>query len=89
MYFDLRRGLGSTLKLTLVGTVVLVLLNSARIGILVWTAYSGGPAAILGLHNWIGYALFLGFYLLVLVVHFRMGGPQPVGVSRGQSQGPV
>lgn len=79
MYFDQRREVGFTLKVALVGTVALVLLNSVRIGLLIWAGYSEGSAAIWGLHYWIGYAIFLGFYAAVLAVYFRVGGPESAG----------
>ena len=80
MHFDLKKEASATLKLAVVGIVALVLLNSARIGILIWAGYADGAAALWGLHYWVGYALFLGFYLVVLLVYSRTGGPKPVGV---------
>ena len=32
-----------------------------------------GSAAFWGVHNWVGYALFLGFYLAALPIYSRMG----------------
>ncbi|QQG49496.1 MAG: exosortase/archaeosortase family protein [archaeon] len=75
MHFDLRKDKASTLKTGVVGVLVLVFLNSVRIGILLWAGYDGGSEALWGLHNWIGYAIFLGFYVAVLVVYSRMGSP--------------
>lgn len=69
MYYDFRRKPGFTLTVAAAGVAVLVLLNSLRIGILIWAGYSGGTGAIWGTHNWVGYAIFLGFYLGVLVVY--------------------
>jgi exosortase/archaeosortase family protein len=83
MHFDMKKEASATLKTAAVGVVALVLLNSARIGILIWVGYADGSAALWGLHYWIGYALFLGFYLVVLVVYSRMGGPRPVGIPSG------
>ena len=82
MHLDMKKGASATLKLAIVGVATLVLLNSARIGILIWAGYSGGAEAFWGLHSWIGYALFLGFYLVVLLVYSRMEGQKPVGVLR-------
>lgn len=81
MHFDLKKRASATLKLAVVGVVSLVLLNSARIGVLIWAGYADGAAALWGLHYWVGYAIFLGFYLVVLVVYSGMGGPKPSGVS--------
>ena len=83
MHFDMKKEASATLKTAIVGVVALVLLNSARIGILIWAGYVDGAAALWGLHYWVGYALFLGFYLVVLVVYSRMGGPKPIGVPSG------
>ncbi len=80
MYFDMRRELSATVKLAVVGVVCLVFLNSARILILIWAGYMDGAAALWGLHNWIGYAIFIGFYLVVLVVYSRM---KPAGGAGG------
>ena len=90
MYFDFRKSPVSTVKLAVVGTVSLVLLNSARIGILIWAGYSDGPSALWGLHNWVGYAIFLGFYMVVLVVYSSMGRPkmQVGGLAPLASGGP-
>jgi len=74
MHFDMRKAVSSTLKLAVAGVAVLILLNSVRIAILVWVGYSSGPAALWGIHNWVGYALFLGFYMVALVVYTRMKG---------------
>ncbi len=73
MHIDLKRELKSTAKLAIVGVGALTALNSVRIGILIYAAYSGGEAALWGIHNWIGYAIFLGFYLATLVVYSKMG----------------
>ncbi len=73
MHIDLKKELRSTVRLALVGVAALVVLNSFRIGILIWAGYADGEAALWGLHNWIGYALFLGFYLGTLVIYTNMG----------------
>jgi exosortase/archaeosortase family protein len=74
MHMDLRKDLRSTATLALAGIAVLTLLNSVRIMLLMWVGYSDGAAAFWGVHNWIGYALFLGFYLAALPIYSRMGG---------------
>ena len=73
MHIDLKKELRSTVRLAVVGVAALIVLNSLRIGILIWAGYAEGEAALWGLHNWIGYALFLGFYLGILVVYTNMG----------------
>ena len=80
MHFDLKKEVSATLKLAVVGVVSLVLLNSVRIGVLIWAGYSDGAAALWALHYWVGYALFLGFYLVALLAYSKMGGPKPAGV---------
>jgi len=83
MHIDLKKELKSTVKLALVGAAALTVLNSVRIGILIWAGYSSGEAALWGLHNWIGYALFLGFYVATLVIYTNMGKRSIVPVSSG------
>lgn len=86
MYFDMRKPISATVKLAVVGVVSLVLLNSVRILLLIWTGYSGGAAALWSLHNWVGYALFVGFYVAFLFAYTRTGSVslRGVGVSDGQ-----
>lgn len=81
MHIDLKKDLPSTIKLAVAGVVVLTLLNAARITILAWVGYIEGAAALWGVHNWVGYALFLGFYLVTLAVYPRMGRQRIVAVS--------
>ena len=73
MHIDLKKDLPSTIKLAAAGVVALTLLNALRITILVWVGYAGGAATFWNVHNWVGYALFLGFYLVTLAVYPRMG----------------
>jgi len=87
MYFDFRKDLRSTLAVAVVGSAALVLLNSLRIGALIFAGYAGGSEALLSLHNWVGYAIFLGFYLVVLVVYSsigRTGTPSWAGLKGGR-----
>jgi exosortase/archaeosortase family protein len=97
MYIDLKRGASATLKLAVAGVASLILLNSARIGLLIWVGYLDGAASLWSLHYWVGYAIFLGFYLVVLLVYNRVPGPrvraqsipQPLLARRAQaSQAP-
>lgn len=80
MHMDLRKDARSTATLAVAGIAVLTLLNSVRILLLMWVGYVDGSAAFWGIHNWIGYALFLGFYLAALPIYSRMGtaGPKPL-----------
>ena len=74
MHLDLKKDLRSTATLAAAGVVVLMVLNSVGIVILMWVGYEQGAAAFWGVHNWVGYVLFLAFYLAVLPVYSRMGG---------------
>lgn len=74
MHLDLRKDARSTVTLAVVGIGVLTVLNSVRIMILLWVGYVDGSAAFWGVHNWVGYALFIGFYLAALPIYSRMGG---------------
>jgi len=73
MHIDLKKDLSSTVKLAIAGVVALTILNAARITILAWIGYIDGSSALWDVHNWVGYALFLGFYLVTLAVYPRMG----------------
>jgi exosortase/archaeosortase family protein len=75
MHLDMKKDLRPTLKLAVLGTVALTLLNSARILIILWVGYQYGSDTLLGVHDWLGYALFLGFFLAVLPIYSRMKGP--------------
>ncbi len=73
MHMDLKKDLRSTLTLAVAGVALLTVLNSVRILLLLWVGYEGGPATFWGVHNWIGYVIFLGFYLAALPIYSRMG----------------
>ena len=82
MHLDMKKDLRSTAKLGVAGVLALTLLNSVRILILLWVGYAYGSNALWGVHDWIGYALFLGFFLVALPIYSRMGGASvAVGVS--------
>jgi len=78
MHIDMHKDLRSTATLAAVGTAALALLNCVRIVALIWVGYGFGSSAFWGLHYWLGYAEFLGFYLAALLVYSRMGRPSPV-----------
>ena len=73
MHLDMKKDVRSTVILAVAGIVVLTALNSVRIVLLMWVGYDYGAGAFWGVHNWVGYALFLGFYLAALPVYSRMG----------------
>ena len=75
MHLDMKKDVSPTVKLAVTGVLALTMLDSVRILILLWVGYEYGPGAMWGLHDWIGYAMFLGFFLAALPVYFRMGGP--------------
>jgi exosortase/archaeosortase family protein len=83
MHMDLRKDVRSTAILALAGITILTVLNSVRIMLLMWVGYLGGEAAFWGIHNWIGYALFLGFYLAALPVYSKMGKRSAGGTLPG------
>ncbi len=74
MHIDLKKEASSTIRIAAIGCVALTLLNAVRIAILIWVGYTSGVAAFWGMHNWVGYAMFLGFYLAVLSVYSKTGG---------------
>jgi exosortase/archaeosortase family protein len=73
MHMDLKKDLSSTVKFAMAGAAALVALNAVRIAVLIWVGYSGGAGAFWSLHDWVGYAMFIGFYLGMLVAYPRMG----------------
>ena len=79
MHMDMKKDLRSTAIVAVAGIAILTLLNSLRILLLMWVGYVDGASAFWGVHNWIGYALFLGFYLAALPVYTRMGRGSMVG----------
>jgi exosortase/archaeosortase family protein len=83
MHLDMKKDVRSTATLAVAGIAVLTLLNSVRIMLLMWVGYLDGASAFWGLHNWVGYGLFLGFYLAALPIYTRMGGPRRRGYDGG------
>lgn len=84
MHLDMKKDSRTTVKFAVVGVLALILLNSVRILILLWVGYEYGSAALWGVHDWIGYAFFLGFFLAVLTLYARMGQPDVrTGVTVG------
>ena len=71
MHLDLKKKLQSTIKIAVLGIAVLTLLNSLRILLLIWIGYTSGVAEFWSYHNWVGYALFVGFYLVVMPIYAR------------------
>ena len=85
MHLDLKKDLRSTAALAVAGTGVLTLLNAVRIVVLMWVGYEQGASAFWGVHNWVGYALFLAFYLAILPIYSKMGrnGSYPYTAKSG------
>ena len=81
MHLDLKKDIRSTAAIAVAGVAALTLLNSFRILLLMWVGYTDGASAFWGVHNWIGYALFLGFYLAALPVYSRMGRSAAAGYA--------
>jgi exosortase/archaeosortase family protein len=77
IHTDMHKDLHSTAKLALAGTAALAILNCVRIMLLILVGYGFGSSAFWGLHYWLGYAEFLGFYIAALMVYSRMGRPNP------------
>lgn len=73
IHMDLKKDVRSTAVLAVGGIAVLTVLNSVRIMLLMWVGYQDGAAAFWGVHNWVGYALFLVFYLAALPIYSKMG----------------
>jgi exosortase/archaeosortase family protein len=75
MHLDMRSRWRPTVKLAVAGVLILTILDSIRILVLLWVGYEYGAGTMWGVHDWIGYAMFLGFFLAALPVYFRMSGP--------------
>ncbi len=73
MHLDLKKDLSSTFKLAVAGAASLVALNSVRIAVLIWVGYTSGADAFWSLHNWVGYGIFFGFYIVILVAYPKVG----------------
>ncbi len=73
MYVDFRKPASFTMKVAFAGVLILILLNAVRISLLLWVGYDFGLDSFLALHNWVGYAIFLGFYIVLLVVYSGSG----------------
>lgn len=83
MHLDMKKDWRATVKVAAGGVIALTLLDSVRIMILLWVGYQYGAAALWGLHDWIGYAMFLGFFLTALPIYARMGGGRPEAAVSG------
>jgi len=76
MHLDIGKSLVKTAKFAIAGVVVIPLLNSARIALTIWFGFVDGSAAFWGIHDWLGYIIFLAFYIAVLVTYPRTGKPR-------------
>jgi exosortase/archaeosortase family protein len=75
MHLDLKKPLSFTLKFVVLGSLTLIIVNAIRIETLVWTGYMYGSTALWSLHEWLCYAIFIGFYLVILVVYLGVSCP--------------
>lgn len=73
MHLDLRKDVYCTMKMAIAGVVALFALNVLRINVLIWIGYLVGANALWAIHDWLGYAIFIGFYFATLVVYTRRG----------------
>ena len=71
MYLDVGKGVATTVKFALVGSLVIPLLDSARIAAMIWMGFLEGSGAFWSIHDWLGYAIFFAFYIVVLVAYSR------------------
>ena len=93
MYLDMRKSLTATAKFAVAGVIALPLLNSARIALTILFGFLYGPTAFWWIHDWLGYAIFLVFYIVVLVTYSRTDKPRithkPVSPSAQSSSSPL
>jgi exosortase/archaeosortase family protein len=78
MHLDVGTSLARAVKFAIVGIVVIPVVNSARIALMIWLGYVDGPVAFWGIHDWLGYCIFLAFYVAVLVTYPRAGKPRMI-----------
>ncbi len=71
MYLDMRSSPTTIAEFAILGVAIIPLLDSARIAITIWFGFEGGSAAFWGIHDWLGYALFLAFYIGALLAYSR------------------
>jgi exosortase/archaeosortase family protein len=71
MHMDLQHEPKTTLKLSTFGTLVLILLNSMRITILIFSGYVAGPQLFNLLHKRLGYLIFTSFYIIALIIYLK------------------
>jgi exosortase/archaeosortase family protein len=76
MHIDLEKDRSSTIKLAIIGTIALVLLNGLRIAAIVWAGIIGGAELLTNLHEVIGYVIFVGFYTAAAFAYVRIGRPR-------------
>jgi exosortase/archaeosortase family protein len=76
MHLDMGTSLATAAKFAIAGVVVIPLLNSARIALTIWFGFVDGSAAFWRIHDWLGYSIFLAFYIAVLVTYTRTGKPR-------------
>lgn len=71
MYLDVGSSVATILKFAMVGVATIPVLDSLRIALMIWFGYLGGPSAFWAIHDWLGYAMFFGFYVAVLFVYAK------------------
>lgn len=76
MYLDMRKSVTTTAEFAVAGVVVLPLLNTARIALTILFGFLYGSTAFWWIHDWLGYAIFLVFYIVVLVTYSRTDKPR-------------
>jgi len=76
MYLDMRKSPIATAKFAIAGVVALPLINSARIALTILVGYAYGSGAFWWVHDWLGYAIFFVFYIVVLVTYSRTERPR-------------
>jgi len=75
MQLDMGRSWTTTAKFAVVGVLIIPLLDAARIALMIWFGFVDGSSAFWGIHDWLGYTIFFGFYVGVLVTYSRVGTP--------------
>jgi exosortase/archaeosortase family protein len=87
MKLDSGGSTGTTLKFALIGLVTIPLLDAARIVIMIWSGFLDGASVYWGMHDWLGYGMFLGFYIAVMVAYSRSSRQPRSGLASMAASG--
>ncbi len=71
MHIDLRSDARTTVSIAVWGAALFIFLNALRVVVIIAGGLYGGVGLLWNLHGWVGYALYVGGYSLVLLAYSR------------------